>query len=127
VRDLKLPPLRIRRLAAVDMHGATGTSVRRRLIVAEFLLGAAGGTALGLFIAISTSTIGWLLFGLWLTGVCLNYVPLALHALLLSRSGRLEAELAGVDISHELRHYTRAQFWIAVPLLFVILAPVQRR
>jgi hypothetical protein len=117
----------IRRLAAVDMHGARGTSFRRRLIVAEFVLGAAVGTALGLWVALSAAGAGWLLLGAWVAGASLNYVPLAAHALELSRAGRLESELAGADIHAELRHYTRVQFWIAVPLLFVVLAPLQLR
>ena len=117
----------VRRLAAVDMHGARGTLVRRRVIVAEFVLGALAGTGLGVFVVVATSTAGWLVFGLWLSGVCLNYVPLALHALALARPGRLEAEMAGADVGRELGHYTKAQFWIAVPLLFVVLAVVQSR
>jgi hypothetical protein len=109
------------------MYGAHGTLFRRWVIVSEFSLGAAAGTALGLLVATSTSTLGWLPFGVWLTGACLNYVPLALHAVSLLRAGRLDAELAGADIRHELRHYTKAQLWIAAPLLFVVLAPLQSR
>jgi hypothetical protein len=117
----------VRRLAAVDMHGARGTTLRRRVIVAEFVLGAVLGTALGVAAAASASTIGWLLLGLWLAGACLNYVPLALHAISLSRSARLEEELAGVDVRRELRYYTKAQLWIAVPLLLDVLAIAQLR
>ncbi len=109
------------------MHGVRGTSFRRRVIVAEFVLGAVVGTALGVFVTVSASNAAWLVFGVWMTGVCLNYVPLALHALLLSRPGRLEADLAGADIRREVRHYTKAQFWIAVPLLFVLLGALQER
>jgi hypothetical protein len=119
----------VRRLAAVDMHGARGTTLRRRVIVAEFVLGAVLGTALGVAAAASASTIGWLGLGLglWIAGACLNYVPLALHAISLSRSARLEEELAGVDVRRELRYYTKAQLWIAVPLLFDVLAIAQLR
>jgi hypothetical protein len=97
------------------------------VIVAEFVLGAVAGTTLGLSVALSTSGLGWLVFGIWMTGACLNYVPLAVHAVRLSRRGRLDAELAGADVRRELRYYTKAQLWIAVPLLFVVLDLIQRR
>ncbi|HEY1274361.1 MAG TPA: hypothetical protein VGF25_05605 [Thermoleophilaceae bacterium] len=119
--------LDIRRLAAVDMYGTRGTTLRRRVIVAEFVLGAIVGTALGVLVAVTSSTLGGRLFGAWIAGACLNYVPLALHAVSLLGPGRLDAELAGVDIRAELRHYTKAQVWVAVPVLFLVLAPLQRR
>ncbi len=117
----------IRRLAAVDMHGSRGTQRRRRIIVAEFVLGAVVGTGIGVAIAVTAPSLGWRVFGVWIAGACLNYIPLALHALDLSRRRRLAAELDGVDVPAELRYYTKAQFWVAVPLLFVVLALVQQR
>jgi len=116
----------VRRLAAVDMHGAYGRPWRRWVILAEFLLGATGGVALGVYVAAVAD--GWVrLLGLWIAGACLNYVPLSAHALDLSRPGRLDRELAGVDIRAALRHYTTRQLWVAVPLLFVVLALRGRR
>ncbi len=109
------------------MFGAKGTRIRRVVIVAEFVLGAAGGTALGVLVAGLSSGLGWQVFGAWLAGVSLNYVPLAVHALSLLPRGRLHHELAGADVRRELRHYTLAQFWVAVPLLFVALALLQLR
>jgi hypothetical protein len=117
-----MPRLEMRRLAAVDMHGARGTVFRRRLIVAEFVLGAVAGTALGVYVAASASSLAWRLFGIWIAGACLNYVPLALHSLSLLRDGALRAELRGADVRAELRHYTAVQVWVAVPLLFDVLA-----
>jgi uncharacterized membrane protein len=117
----------IRRLAAIDLHGAHGTRARRRVILAEFGFGAVGGTGLGVFVAAAGLGVGWTIFGVWLAGTCLNYVPLALQAVSLSRPGRLAAELGGADVRSELRRYTKAQFWIVVPLLFCVLAIVQRR
>ena len=118
--------LDVRRIAAVDMWGSRGTRRRRAIIVAEFLLGATVGLALGLLVATTGSGL-WRVLGVWIAGACLNYIPLALHAISLFPGRRLEAELSGVDVRGELRHYTAAQFWIAVPLLFVALDLVQRR
>jgi hypothetical protein len=101
--------------------------LRRRVIPAEFLVGAVAGTILGVLVAVSTSAAGWFVFGVCLAGVGLNYVPLALHALSLSPRGRLEEELADADVRRDLRRYTKEQFWLAIPLLFVALAVVQFR
>jgi hypothetical protein len=117
-----MPLVDVKRLAAVDMHGARGTLLRRRIILAEFVLGALLGTAIGAFVAVSASGLGWRVFGAWLAGIGLNYVPLAIYAASLSSPGRLDAELAGVDLRRELRRYTKLQFWITVPLLLVALA-----
>lgn len=117
----------VRRLAAVDMHGARGTRLRCVVITAEFVLGATLGTAIGIFVAATAEGAGWQLFGAWVAGCCVNYVPLSIHALALFSDDALRAELATADIASELRYYTSAQLWIAVPLLFVILAVLQAR
>lgn len=111
-------------MAAADMYGTSGSARRRRFIRAEFFLGAAGCMSLGVLVLVSTS--GWgLVWGAWLVGVGLNYVPLAVHAQSLSRPGALEAELAGADLGRELRRAGLGQFWIAVPLAVAIAAMVQ--
>jgi hypothetical protein len=90
------------------------------------VLGAVVGSALGVYGLVATED--WTAaFGGWVLGACLNYVPLSVHAIDLSRPGALERELRGVDVRAELRYYTKAQLWIAVPLLFIALAIAQRR
>jgi ABC-type Fe3+-siderophore transport system permease subunit len=120
-------PLDVRRLAALDMHGLAGSRLRRRVILAEFVLGAAGCVVLGLLTAARAQGAGWRVLGVWLVGIGINYAVLALHALSLSRAGALDDELAGVDVGGELRRYTYLQAWIAVPLLLVVLALLQLR
>ena len=120
-----MPRLDVRRLAAVDMYGTVGARWRRRVIAAEFIVGALGGIAPGLWIAISSQTVGWQLFGAWLTGTGANYLVLALHAVSLSRPGALDTELAGVDVRAELRHYGLAQLWVAIPFTVAVFALAQ--
>jgi len=121
-----MTPLDVRRLAALDMWGTAGTARRRRLIRAEFVLGAVGCTALGALALAGGG--GWMtVVGLWLVGAGINYVPLALHARSLSRPGALEAELAGVDVRRELRRAGAQQLWIAVPLAVAVSAAVAGR
>src|SRR5215468_9703183 len=115
----------VRRLAAVDLHGRRGTKRRRRLILAEFVLAAIGMPLLGIAILLAASSTPRFLLGAYLTGAGLNYVPLALQAISLSRAGKLGAELADVDTGAELRQYTAKQILIGIPLLLLILGTVQ--
>lgn len=120
-----MPRLDVRRLAAVDMHGSVGVRWRRRVIVAEFVVGALGGIGIGLWIALSAHSAGWQVFGAWLTGVGVNYLALALHALSLSRPGALDTELADADIRADLRFYNVAQLWVLLPIALAVLALAQ--
>ncbi len=116
----------VRRLAALDMHGTRGTRRRRRVILAEFGLGTVAGAALGAS-AVTWDAPAGVVLGVWLLGLAANYLPLTAHVLSLWRPGRLEAELAGADLRAELRHYTRAQFWVLVPFWVAGLALAQAR
>jgi hypothetical protein len=60
-----MPGVDVKRLAAIDVHGARGTALRRRVVLAEFALALAVAVALGL--------------QLWL------FVPLSLIAMTLRR------------------------------------------
>ena len=112
----------VRRLAAVDMHGVSGTSFRRRVIIAEFLLGVIGGIGIGLFLLLTADGAAAIVVGVWAIGIGANYVPLALHILSLRKPADLRTELAEADIREELRGYTRSQLWVFLPFLFVGLA-----
>lgn len=120
-----MPHLDVRRLAALDMYGTVGARWRHRVIVAEFIVGTVAGIAPGLWIALSSRTVGWQLFGAWLIGIGANYLVLALHAVSLSRPGALETELAGVDVRAQLRHYSLTQLWLAIPLTVAVFALAQ--
>jgi hypothetical protein len=117
--------LDVRRLAAVDMHGASGSTLRRRVIIGEFVFGAVGGAAFGVWALASWEGAIGVVVGLYLLGLAANYVALALHAITLARRGALDAELRGVDIRSALRHYTVTQVWVFVPGLFAVLALAQ--
>jgi hypothetical protein len=62
------------------------------------------------------------IIGIWIALMGANYVPLAIYAIDFSRGPRLQEELKDVDTRRELRYYSVAQFWVLVPLLFVLLA-----
>jgi hypothetical protein len=116
--------LNVRRLAALDLYGTTGSARRRRLIRAEFIIGAAGCTLLGVLALMSGS--GWaMVLGIWLIATGMNYLPLAISAQSLSRPGALEAELVGAHLPRELRQARARQLWILLPLAVVIAALAQ--
>jgi hypothetical protein len=117
----------VRRLAAVDMWGSAGARWRRWVILTEFVVGAFGLCAVGVTLLLSADGVTRTLFGLWFVGVGVNYVPLMLYAVAFVRPGALEAEIEGVDVFAELRHYTAAQLWVLVPLLIALLASRQLR
>jgi hypothetical protein len=99
---------------------------RRRLIRAEFFLGAAGCIGLGALVLATGS--GWMVvLGIWLLGAGINYIPLAREAQLLSRPGALEEELRGIELRHELRRAGVQQLWIAVPLAVAMSSLAARR
>ena len=118
--------MNVKRLAAVDMYGSRGTTRRKRIILGEFTSGLAATVALGTWLATEASSLGTRIFGVWLIGAGLNYAPLAVYAVLLSRPGALEAELAGVDAGQELRRYSVLQLWILVPLSLVAMTALGR-
>jgi hypothetical protein len=112
------------RLAAIDMWGSAGAKWRRWAILTEFVVGVFGIGAIGIA-ALSSGGAVRTVIGLWFIGVAANYVPLSLYAIAFVRPGALEAEIEGVDVFAELRHYTTAQLWVVVPLVLVVLAAVQ--
>ena len=107
------------------MHGLRGTSRRRTIIAVEFVLGAVIGLAFGLWLVSRSVEPPSVLFACWILGIALNYVPLAVLAVRLSRHDNLAKELAGADIPREARRAGVFQLWILVPLAIVILALAQ--
>ena len=112
----------VRRLAAIDMYGTRGTVRRQRIILAEFVLGVLAMVGFGSWILGRASSPGGYLLGAWAVGAGLNYLPLALYAIRLSRPGALDAELRGIDTGREIRRYGVLQLWILVPLWLVVSA-----
>ena len=114
----------VRRLAAIDMYGRHGSKRRRRLILAEFVLAAIDIPLLGLTL-VQAASVPRVFLGAYLIGVGLNFVPLALHAISMSRAGRLGTELVGVDVAAELRRYTAKHLFIGIPLLMLVFGVAQ--
>jgi len=59
----------VRRLAAIDIYGRHGSKRRRRLILAEFVLGAIDIPLLGLTLVLAASSVPRVLLGAYLIGL----------------------------------------------------------
>lgn len=113
----------VRRFVALDLHGATGTNRRHRLVLFEFVVGTATMLVMG-FVLLAH---GGLLWGSWLLGCGLNYGALTAHALSLHQPHDVSVELEGVDITTEARRYSVAQMLLFIPGLVALVALVQAR
>ena len=112
----------VRRLAAIDMYGTKGKRLRRHLVLVEFVAVVLVCFFLSALLILKGDSVALIIIGIWIALLGANYVPLAIYAIDFSRGSRLLEELKAVDIRQELRYYSVAQFWVLVPLLFVLLA-----
>jgi hypothetical protein len=80
--------MNVRRLAAIDMYGTRGTTRRRRFILAEFFAGGIAMVAFGGWLLASSAGLGSRALGLWIVGAGINYAPLTVYSVNLSRPGR---------------------------------------
>jgi hypothetical protein len=59
----------VRRLAAIDMYGTTGTVRRRRIILAEFIAGTVGLVTVGAWLAGASAGLGGRVLGVWMAAL----------------------------------------------------------
>lgn len=89
-----------------------GSGCRRAIIPAEFVIGCPLILGLAVFLLVRGS---WL-FGSWVLGVAVNYVPLAVYAIQLSQRDALDREMAAVNVAAESRRAGVAQLMLLVQL-----------
>jgi hypothetical protein len=117
----------VRKLAAIDLH-----FLGSRLILAEFGIGAFGALALGVLSAWQGThrfhSVWVALLGIYLIFVGINYIPLFLHAIDISRKGSAQREIADELESKPktFRKYRRQSLWLLVPLVVPVIAILQR-
>lgn len=121
VNGAKMNRFRVRRLAVIDLHGYGGTSIRRWLVRVEFVLTVLVCLVLGVLLCMHGGLVGWAV-GLLLLGIGGNYTVLAGWAVVLWNPQRLAHEFLASDITADGRYYSLAQWRLAIPFLFLILA-----
>jgi hypothetical protein len=114
-----------RKLAAIDI-----AFLGPRLIIAEFACGVLLCPALGVFVLIrGHGSVAQLLLGLYLLSLGINYVPMLIYAIEITRANSARSEL-GEELADKrlaMAKYRRQSLLLLVPLLAPILALAQRR
>jgi hypothetical protein len=113
-----------RKLAAIDI-----VFLGSKFIIAEFAGGVLLGVALGTIILFRGASFRQLALGLYLISLGINYVPMLIYAIAITRSESARAEM-GDELSDKRRamaKYRRQSILLLVPLLVPIVALGQER
>lgn len=114
-----------RKLAAIDI-----ALLGSKIIIAEFAGGVILCAALGVFVLLkSHGSFAQLLLGAYLISLALNYIPMSVYALEMTRANTARSEL-GDELNEQRRamgKYRRQSLWLLVPFVVPIIALAQRR
>lgn len=113
-----------RKLAAIDI-----AFLGSRFIIAEFAAGVLLCAGLGMFVFLRRhGSFAQLLLGLYLISLGVNYVPMLIYAIAITRakSARLELGEELEDKRSAMAKYRRQSVLLLVPLLVPIVALTQR-
>ena len=117
--------LNARKLAAIDL-----VFLGPKLIITEFLAGVFLSAALGVFILVrSHGSPAQIALGLYLILLGLNYVPMLIYAIVITRGKSARAEL-GSEIENKrvaMANYRRQSLWLLVPLVVPLVTLTQDR
>ena len=111
----------IRKLAAIDIvfHGS-------RFIVAEFLAGVFGPLLLGLLSLLRGRAAWQTVMGVYMLLLAVDYVPLAIYAIILRRKGSARDEMAGeLEQPETPSKYFRLSLLLLIPLVVPLRAIVE--
>jgi len=118
--------LDIRKLAAIDLE-----FLGPKVIVTEFGLGVASSLALGILTLRAGihrfHSARMIVLGFYLLSLGINYIPLLLHAIDMSRHGTAGQEIADEleDKRAAFRKYRRQSLLLLLPLVVAVAAIVQ--
>jgi hypothetical protein len=111
--------INVRKLVALDMF-LNG----KWLILTEFVVTAFGSLALAYFAYAPTA--GQILWTIWLSGIGVNYLPLAIYAVGFVARNNYQDVAKDVMPDSVNRRYNRQQFLLFVPFLVAILSVIQK-
>ena len=117
-------PFNPRKLAAIDI-----VFLGSKLIVGEFAGGVLLCSALGTFVLLRGHSFWQAMLGLYLISLGINYVPMLVYAIVISRkqSARVEMSDELKDKRRAMAKYRRQSILLLVPLLVPIRAIAQQR
>ena len=114
----------LRKLVAIDV-----VFLGSKFIIAEFSGGVLLCIALGTFVLFRSDSFGQLTLGLYLVSLGINYVPMLIYAVVITRGETARAEMGGElnDERRAMAKYRRQSLLLLVPLLVPIIALGQER
>jgi hypothetical protein len=116
--------INLRKLAAIDI-----AFLGSKFVIAEFAGGVLICGVLGVLVLFQGGSITQLVLGVYLITLAINYVPMLIYAIGITRNKSASAEL-GQELNDERRvmaKYRRQSLLLLVPLLIPILALSQKR
>ena len=117
--------LNARKLAALDL-----VFLGSKVIIAEFASGIFLSAALGFFILLrGHGSLVQVVLGLYLISIGINYVPMLVYAIAISKANSARAEL-GSELDNQraaMAKYRRQSLWLLVPLSVPVVVITQTR
>jgi hypothetical protein len=111
-----------RKLVAIDI-----VFLGSIFIIAEFVSGVVLYVALGIFVLVRGNSFGKLALGLYLISLGINYVPMLIYALVITKCKSARAELGDElnDKHRAMAKYRRKSLLLLVPLLIPLVALIR--
>ena len=117
--------LNARKLAAIDL-----VFLGPKVIIAEFVAGVFLSAALGIFVLVrSHGSPAQIALGLYLITLGLNYVPMLIYAVVITKGNSASAQL-GSELENKrvaMANYRRQSLWLLVPLVLPLVALTEGR
>ena len=117
--------LNARKLAAIDL-----VFLGPKVIIVEFAIGILFSAALGVFVLLrGHGSLVQVVLGLYLISIGINYVPMLIYAIAISKANSARAEL-GSELDNQraaMAKYRRQSLWLLVPLSVPVVVITQTR
>ena len=117
--------LNARKLAAIDL-----VFLGAKVIIVEFAIGIFFSAALGVFVLLrGHGSLVQVVLGLYLISIGINYVPMLIYAIAITKANSARAELGSEldDKGAAMAKYRRQSLWLLVPLSVPVIVITQTR
>jgi len=114
-----------RKLVAIDL-----VFLGAKVIIVEFAIGILFSAALGVFVLLrGHGSLVQVVLGLYLISIGINYVPMLIYAIAITKANSARAEL-GSELDNKgaaMAKYRRQSLWLLVPLSVPVIVITQTR
>jgi len=114
-----------RKLVAIDL-----VFLGAKVIIVEFAIGILFSAALGVFVLLrGHGSLVQVVLGLYLISIGINYVPMLIYAIAITKANSARAELGSEldDKGAAMAKYRRQSLWLLVPLSVPVVVITQTR